>query len=108
MRRFAFAFLLLTFVGNQWFSPELDAAKKQDKTIPVKIVKASDTKFKHAKLVQPKQQVKKKRFLWFKKKEVNRLEPKKARLNGALKKPAVVKPESKDIPVIEPETVPAK
>ncbi|MBD5778978.1 hypothetical protein IEN85_05695 [Pelagicoccus sp. NFK12] len=51
-----------------------EAAKKQEKVVPVKIIKASETKFKHAKIVRP-EKAKKKGFLWFRKKEPKVVEP---------------------------------
>ncbi|EDY82016.1 hypothetical protein VDG1235_1636 [Verrucomicrobiia bacterium DG1235] len=55
-------------------SSNIEAANKKPKAEPMKIIKASETQFKHAKLVQTKK-VKKKKFLWFKKKKTKLIEP---------------------------------
>lgn len=69
MRRYCFFFILFFYaVTTLGFVPSADAAKKKDKVVPTKIIKASETKFQHAKILD-KKRVKKKRFLWFKKKE---------------------------------------
>lgn len=69
------------------------AAKKKEKAMPVKIVKASETKFKHAKITQPKP--KKKGFLWFKKKEVEVKKRKPLKKEKPLKKKKAELPKSK-------------
>jgi len=80
--------------------PLSDAAKKKDKqTVPVKIVKASETKFKGAKILRPQEKAKKKGFLWFKKKDkdvvVEKRKPlkkKKAKLPNGKKTSEVARP----------------
>lgn len=72
-------------------APSLAAAKKkQDKAFPAKVIKASDTQFKHAKIVQPKPE--KKRFLWFKKKEEQVVKPKRAPIADTLRSETVLRP----------------
>lgn len=69
MGRWLWLSVLLALSGAVLLPPDMDAAKKKEKkAVPVKIVKASETKFKHAKIVRPKES-KKKGFLWFKKKD---------------------------------------
>lgn len=71
-----FRFLLfVALLAGLWASPDAtEAAKKKEKVMPVKIVKASETKFKHAKIVE-KKKVKQRGFLWFKKKEPKVVQP---------------------------------
>lgn len=79
MRSLAVFLVLAGLLGAMVFPTESLASKKKDKAIPVKIVKASETKFKHAKIVQGKQKKAKKKktgFLWFKKKEPKIQKPK--------------------------------
>ncbi len=55
------------------------AKKKQEKAMPVKIIKASETPFRNARIIE-KKKVKKRGFLWFKKKEVKVEQPRMARV----------------------------
>lgn len=73
--------LLFAFLASLMAYPSdsFAAKKKQEKAFPVKVMKASDIKFKHAKVVE-KQKPKRKRFLWFKKKESKLTEARMARI----------------------------
>lgn len=80
MRSFRHIFLFIFALGLIVVSVEqAEAKKKSEKAMPVKIIKASETQFKHAKIVQTKE-VKPKRFLWFKKKNPKVKKPKMARI----------------------------
>ena len=61
-------------------------------------MKASDTTFKHAKIIQPKT-AKKKRFLWFKKKEPKVIQPQLAPIARSPMKTKV------EVPVVEQHRV---
>lgn len=84
---------------------ELSAAKKKSvETVPVKIIKPSDAKYKQAAIIQSKEP-KKKRFLWFKKKQPERLKPKMAKLpEGALEK-STLQPKKVEEKVVVPKAI---
>lgn len=74
--------------------------------MPVKVVKASETKFKHAKIVEKK--VKKKRFLWFRKKESKVVEPRMATVAVKPVAPSIEQPKAEAAKVIPVPTKQAK
>ncbi len=101
--RFLRRLLLFVSVASLLASPfeAVAAKKKQGKAMPVKIIKASETPFRNARIIE-KKKVKKKRFLWFKKKEAKVEQPKMAPivtvpLSAELRQPQVE--ETKLIPI---------
>lgn len=83
--------LALCVAASFLFSADVEAAKKK-KAEPMTIIKASDTQYNHAKLVRSKK-VKKKKFLWFKKKKkAKTIAPVQARVNMQPIVPAVASP----------------
>ncbi len=83
-------------------TPTEAAKKKQEKMVPVKIVKPSETKYKQAKIVQ-KKTVERKGFLWFKKKEPKVLkQPKKEIAPETM--PVLKRPRVEQKPALVPES----
>lgn len=90
-------FLVFCVAASFLVSADLEAAKKK-KAEPVTIIKASDTQYKHAKLVRTKKV--KKKFLWFKKRKPEKtIAPVQSRLNVQPMVPTVVSPA-----VVEPSS----
>ncbi len=81
---------------------QAEAKKKTEKAMPVKIIKASETQFKHAKIVKTKE-VKPKRFLWFKKKSPKVKKPKMARVVEEPLQIEILDSEAEEIRIIPTE-----